>query len=128
MRMAGLTIYVSIVLALALRVLVPTGWMPAPSGGFALIPCVAVQAPPEAHHGGHHAGHEKQPQEQDRDVSNDCAFAPLLAGSAVPASLAAKVAPPFTSRVRIDRRIENAALPTGPPSPPPPSTGPPTLA
>jgi hypothetical protein len=113
--------------ALFLRVLVPTGWMPAAQGGaFAIQPCPATAPAPVMHemkdHGGAHHGPSHQSQH-----SGDCSFSPMQASAVpidhvplIPASLLA--AEPSTN---------DAASPlfaTGPPAPPPPARGPPAAS
>lgn len=111
--------------ALALRMLVPVGWMPAPSGGaFALEPCPAAGEAPVISMAAHH--HESHHQSHKAGHDGECAFSPLtvaFAGYDVPLAL-------------LPIQLDGAAapgvavapfFPTGPPAPPPPSTGPPAL-
>lgn len=121
MRRPHLPLLVLLSAALFLRALVPAGWMPAPSQGvFAIEPCPAADDVFVGHSATHH-GHHKA------EHGGDCAFAPLQAGFAsldlAPALLA--VAP---TRFAPPAQPLTAAFPTGPPAPPPPATGPPTIA
>jgi hypothetical protein len=124
-RRRRLPLLLTLVCALFLRVLVPTGWMPASSGAFSIELCPGAEAVPMAMpmHGkstGDHNPHKDQ-------HSGDCAFSPFHAGfasaqehAAITAPVeAASAAPPFPS---------SSAMATGPPALPPPSTGPPALA
>jgi hypothetical protein len=85
--------------ALAVRLLVPAGWMPVAvaTGGITLIPCVSAPAPkpavvhhPPAHgHGSdkssqHHGTDERDGPEQHDMPSGECAFAPLSTAFAIP--------------------------------------------
>jgi len=114
--------------ALFLRLLVPAGWMPAPSrGAFAIEPCPAA-APAasvraEAHH--HHGGPDHQSHGSSHD--GDCAFAPLSAGIAS-LDLAPLAAAPVLIAQPQATPLAAPPLKTGPPALPPPATGPPALA
>ena len=113
-----------IAFALALRMWVPAGWMPAPGAhNFAIMPCPAAEPAPMAHMGhGSHGGHQ---QSHGKDMG-DC-FAPLLAGVAVPDSPIALPAP-TAAPVSVQAPVAPDTLARGPPAPPPPSTGPPAIA
>lgn len=114
---------VMLTLALFLRVWVPAGWMPSASGGaFAIEPCAAV-APMKmaksdaAHHGpSHKAQHD-----------GDCSFAPHHSGTTSAAPAPAMLAPAAIA-APLFRHVAATFFATGPPAPPPPSTGPPELA
>lgn len=109
--------------ALFLRLSVPDGWMPAPTGGpFAIEPCPAA-APMTMPMGGtsdhgssHKGGHD-----------GECAFAPFQTGI----DLAAATPPlhvPQAAPEAQPERIRLQSLTGGSPAPPPPATGPPALA
>lgn len=105
--------------ALFLRLWVPAGWMPAANGAaFAIQPCAAAPAMPMAHHG--------SPAHKDAH-DGDCAFAPHHGGIA---QLSVPPAPPMVAAHSAPPPQAGLLVPfaTGPPSLPPPSTGPPALA
>jgi hypothetical protein len=109
--------------ALFLRLWVPTGWMPAASGGaFAIEPCAAAAPLPMAHMNAAHHGSSHNGQH-----GGDCAFAPHHASVAQPA-----IAPPLLAPMRaaapLAKQFATHTFATGPPAPPPPATGPPALA
>jgi hypothetical protein len=112
-------ILLALVAALFLRALVPTGWMPTPTGGpFAIQPCPAADltAP---------AGHQHHRSNGQHD--GDCAFAPLLARFVPAADAPAIEAPALAASARFQLFL-SATFPTGLPAPPPPARGPPALA
>ena len=126
------SLIVAAVLALMLRALVPTGWMPVPTGGggLGLAPCQAwspAPAPAPAAHG-HHAAPE-QPRHDDHQNKPDqpCAFAGLslswtgdLPGFDPPSPPQSILAEPSTAPESAVARTLAA--------PPPPPTGPPAFA
>jgi len=113
------SILLALVAALFLRALVPTGWMPAATGGpFAIQPCPAADLTAPAGHQHH------KPNGQHE---SDCAFSPLVAGFVPPAVVPA-IEPPAGAASGSFQHFLEAAFPTGPPAPPPPATGPPLLA
>jgi hypothetical protein len=110
-------------LALAVRVLVPAGWMPAAKGGFAITVCTGS----EMQSGWIDAEGKLHKQAPDQGGGEHCAFAglgaPMLAGD-VPAPLMLPVRggdAPATQLARI-------AIGQGLAAPPPPATGPPATA
>jgi hypothetical protein len=112
-------ILLALVAALFLRALVPTGWMPTPTGGpFAIQPCPAADLTAAA-------GHQHHRSNGQHD--GDCAFAPLLAGF-VPAADVPAIEPPAAASSAPFQHSLTATFPTGPPAAPPPATGPPALA
>jgi hypothetical protein len=124
-----LPILLALACALFLRALVPAGWMPAAVGGpFAIEPCPAVAPQPMVHMGGHHgvmpANHGSSHKEHQ---GGDACFSALLVGFAPldgPAILPSRsIVTPAPVRFSA-----TPFLATGPPAPPPPSTGPPVLA
>jgi hypothetical protein len=115
----------AIACALALRVVVPSGWMPATNaqGVVVLVPCPGAE-PVKMAHSRHHSKSEKQGHEGK--AAQDCSFAPFQASVDVaeaadllPSSIVVRVAPV--------KRVGFSYLATGPPAPPPPATGPPAL-
>ena len=109
--------------ALFLRVLVPAGWMPAPqNGAFAIELCNAA-APAQAI--GHAGKAHHDPKSKGH--GGECAFAPLQAGFA--AAPAAPILPaPAAAPASLPQQFTASVSARGPPAPPPPATGPPTLA
>lgn len=119
-----LPVLLALACALFLRVLVPAGWMPAPSSGaFAIEPCPAADAASMAMSADNY-GHKNSGKDQH---SSDCAFAPFHAGLAH-ASEPASLASPALATAATYRADWPPFLATGPPALPPPSTGPPALA
>lgn len=128
-RQPRLPILLTLVCALFLRVLVPAGWMPAPNGGaFAIEPCPAASPQPmvgmTSDHGGMPLDHGSSHKEHQ---GGDACFSALLIGFAPvdqPTLLSAHaiIAEPPAGF------FAAPAFKTGPPAPPPPSTGPPALA
>ena len=119
-------------LALMLRALVPTGWMPvaAEGGGIGLAPCQAWSsepAPAPAAHG-HHAAPD-QPRHDDHRNKPDqpCAFAGLSLSwtgdlpsfELAPPPRVIGAQPPTAPERAVARRLA---------APPPPPTGPPAFA
>lgn len=112
--------------ALALRMLVPVGWMPAAGGGaFAIEPCPSLDAPPMMSMAGHRhdTGHHSHPAHHD----GDCAFAPMMSAFAATDPAAMPVAPGLAAASTHDLPAE-LFFATGPPALPPPATGPPATA
>lgn len=115
---------IALTCALFLRVWVPAGWMPAPTGGaFAIEPCAAAAPAPMAmvgkvlhHDSSHKAQHD-----------GDCAFSPLHAGLAS-ATHAPIITGPTLGATALPDHSPAPYLATGPPAPPPPATGPPAIA
>ena len=122
-------------LAFFVRILVPTGWMPA-QGEVGFVPCPAaalVAAQADAHRGhGDHAEHRKPakaaaPSSDQHGDKKGCDFAPLgLAMASPPPAAAIPEAHPL-------RDINPATSPRvfvgqGLAAPPPPATGPPRLS
>lgn len=124
-RRTRLPLLLALFVALSLRVLVPTGWMPAQGeGAFAITPCpasddVAMLASGHSMAGHHDAAHKEH-------SGSDCSFSPHHGGFAG-VDEARFLAAPFAARAR-PRALTAAPLTsTGPPALPPPSTGPPAL-
>jgi hypothetical protein len=111
-------------LALALKLLVPQGWMPGP-GGLVLCPdALPLAAGPVVHAGMHDDGH-KAPRHALPD--HPCAFAGLgLAATPVPSAVAV-VAPVARERPPVPI-VHQVAVGRGLAAPPPPATGPPVFA
>lgn len=118
------------VLALALRIAVPSGWMPVlgADGAIVLAPCpAAAPVKPDGHEGHHASPSDKDDPAHSDGNSGDCAFAPLAAGVDLwdaPQPALWRVASEPQTRLRARTAFE----PRGPPAPPPPATGPPLTA
>jgi hypothetical protein len=116
--------------AMALRMLVPEGWMPVSDGhGFRITMCtgsgpmdMTMAMPGMAMHQGK-AGHAPQQPMQD----HPCTFAHLGLALAEP-TLPALAPPPAEAAEAIVARPFAVAIGHGLAAPPPPSTGPPLLA
>lgn len=111
-------------LALFVRALVPTGWMPvATAQGMAFTLCPSQDAPPAAmaaHHGGAEHGKAMLPD-------HPCAFAGLgLSADVPPPILAVPLAPVLPDFVAPP--VLGVGVGRGLAAPPPPATGPPTFA
>lgn len=108
-------------LALAVRLLVPAGWMPAQGQGFAITLCTgagAVEAWVDAD-----GKLGKRPAAPDSGNGKHCAFAGL--GAPLPGPMAEPAAP-FAPAVTISPPPAlTAAVGRGLAAPPPPATGPP---
>lgn len=110
---------VVLALALALKLLVPQGWMPGP-GGLVLCP----EATPTAHAGIHGGGKEK-PGHALPD--HPCAFAGLgLAAAPVLPVFTVASPPVILAGITPSRYV--VAIGRGLAAPPPPATGPPPFA
>lgn len=121
-RRAHFPILALLAAALFLRALVPAGWMPAPDHGvFAVEPCPAADPATMAgmadHHGSSHKDHQ----------GDDACFSALLIGFA-PTDATPTIVSASTMAETPLAHPAIAALPTGPPAPPPPATGPPQIA
>jgi hypothetical protein len=122
-------------LALLLRALVPTGWMPAAAagGGVALVPCTGLTpAPaPTTMHGGHHVvgvdqhhNHSAPQPDHDGKGTQLCAFSGLAfawTGADQP-----WIALPTAFEAPTPAVLQSRSAPRPSASPPPPSTGPPS--
>lgn len=107
--------------ALALRAWVPAGWMPAANNGaFAIELCPAAAPAMPMSHAGHHGSHKDQ-------HDGDCSFAPHHSGVTEVASAAPLLAPMLAASA-LPEHFSAPRFGTGPPSPPPPATGPPAIA
>jgi hypothetical protein len=113
--------------ALLLRVVIPTGWMPAHGAdGVTRITLCTGMGAVEAWVDADGAIHDKKPHEKS-SADQPCAFTGLaMAGdlpaiAALPAALAPSIAAPPAARSR-------ASIGHGLAAPPPPSTGPPAFA
>lgn len=116
------------VLALSLRILIPSGWMPA-ADRFGLIPCLgtAPGATTLAKTMAHHATPHRQGHEKGDQGDKPCAFIGFACALAEPDALASAVALPVLQSAPLA-----VAAPTtvgaGLAAPPPPPTGPPATA
>lgn len=127
MRRPHFPILALLAAALFLRALVPAGWMPAPAHGvFAIEPCPSADPQPmvmEGHgartgdHGGAHKDH----------LGGDACFSSLQIGFAAVDQPSIQLAPPVAGAPATDASPVTLRA-TGPPAPPPPSTGPPAIA
>ncbi len=110
--------------ALVVRALVPTGWMPvATAQGVRLALCPGQDVTPPAMAGMHH-GHERDGKQPPPD--HPCAFAGLgLAADTAPPFVipsAAPVAPPLVAAHPLAVTVGRGLA-----APPPPATGPPAF-
>lgn len=127
-RQPGLPLLVAIACALFLKALVPVGWMPtATDGAFGIEPCPSVTPLAKMVHVGADHGSKHQDPSHKKGSSSECGFAPLSSGFTVVDAVLAPFAPAMT-RVELAQPSPAPFFATGPPSPPPPSTGPPALA
>jgi hypothetical protein len=110
--------------ALALRILVPAGWMPAAEGGLRIVPCIAApQAQVASDH--HSGGHGEAPAPAAKD-DGPCSFFGLSAPFAAPADpFAALLMPPLAAAAS-GIALLSVQIGRGLAAPPPPSTGPPS--
>jgi hypothetical protein len=114
--------------ALALRMLVPQGWMPVSDAhGFRITMCsgtgpmdMTIAMPGMTMHG--KADHAPQQPMQE----HPCTFAHLGMALAEPPSLTLPL-PPFAQAEALALKTPAVAIGRGLAAPPPPSTGPPTL-
>ncbi len=114
-----------IVLALAMRVLVPSGWMPSAERGFALTICTGMDTQTVWMDKSGKL-HKEDPAKGKSVEHSPCAFA----GAAAPADLAiATLAAASVSLVSIEAPMVAQAVSVGHglAAPPPPSIGPPVL-
>lgn len=103
-------------LAIALRLLVPQGWMPAPGGGLMICGGQTVMA----HAAGHH-----MPVKPVED--HGCPFAALGLAATPPMPIAGAVVPPVATATA-PAPVAAVAVGHGLAAPPPPATGPPAFA
>jgi hypothetical protein len=110
-----------IALALAVRAMIPAGWMPAASGGFAVTLCTGGMVS-TAWVDGEGRIHKEKPGESNS--TEHCAFAGMaqaMLGGDVPV-----VALPVATAIAEPRsRLSAVSIGRGLAAPPPPSTGPP---
>jgi hypothetical protein len=128
-----------LLLALMLRIAVPSGWMLSPDGALAIVPCPASAPAPAAHPGHHamaghgaamtHAGGHDGPARHDpaTHASQACPYAALSAPMLPPeppvAVGAESQAIPATAPARAEAPPVAALA-----APPPPARGPPALS
>lgn len=109
-------------LVLALRLVVPQGWMLDSDGpGLSITPCSGV-APAEPHAMQGHAHHHHAPM-----PDHPCAFAGVAMAAALDAA-PALAAPTALARANAPQPLGTIAIGRGLAAPPPPQTGPPALA
>ena len=112
-------------LALLVRALVPTGWMPvATADGFGIVLCAGQAPVPHAMAGMHHgSGKQDGPAVPD----HPCAFAGLgLAADTAPPPLVLPMRPVAVVAAAVPVLV--VAVGQGLAAPPPPATGPPPFA
>jgi len=125
-RAQRLSLLLTLFCALFLRVAVPVRWMPEPqAGAFAIVPCPAADAQPMAMPTGSHSAGDHAPHKDQH--SGDCSFSPFHAGFTSAAALA-PIPPAVVNAANPRAHVSLPVRATGPPAPPPPSTGPPVLA
>ena len=107
-------------LALAIRLLVPQGWMPNGAGGVMMCSGSAPVAMASAMHGG-----QEMPAGHGQD--HPCPFAALGLAAAPPAAVA-PVLPPAAVTATGRSAAHAIAVGRGLAAPPPPATGPPAFA
>ena len=119
MQASGLAL---LLLVLALRLMVPPGWMPAGNSGFSIAPCggLAAAAPSRGHH-----GHGEAPAPAPATADHACAFSGLGAPMAPPPDVAVDLLPTADLASTLIVRTVDMAVRRGLAAPPPPSTGPP---
>jgi hypothetical protein len=117
---------VLLVAALAVRALVPAGWMPGttPAGAATLVLCTGTGPMTVAMPGMHH-GKADDPAKPAPE--HPCAFAGLALAWA-PAELPPAIVPPAFAAFVAPREQGGIAIGRGLAAPPPPPTGPPLLA
>ena len=108
---------VLLILALALRLLAPEGWMPAADGGLML--CPGASAPMAM--GGHYGSRDHPAQAAD----HPCAFGQVATAAPPPAPVAWFPPPPGPITAIIQRVA--VTIGRGLAAPPPPATGPPAF-
>ena len=115
---------IPLLLSITLRILVPTGWMPA-GDGLHIRPCAVATAPVLEHHSapGRHGGTLPV-----RSHGDSCAFTSFAVPLLPPAAAWIVYAPiPATSWITAGISL-NLAANRGLAAPPPPQTGPPLAA
>ena len=115
-----------VALALALRVLVPAGWMPATGQGFALTLCTGT-GPATAWVDGRGEVHRGSPS-APREADHPCAFAGIATPALLPALLPLALALPVPAAPAWVPVARVATIGHGLAAPPPPPTGPPLHA
>ena len=115
--------------ALAVRAIVPTGWMPTGERAFAITICAGIETQTVwmDRSGAIHQTDPSKPEHQDEAAKEGCAFA----GLTLP-MLAAPLAFDFEAGGHADAVLLSLpyeiAIGRGLAAPPPPSTGPPVLS
>ena len=116
-----------IALALFLRILIPSGWMPA-ADRLGLVPCLGTaRAVPMAHIGmAHHATSRHAPHNEGDKSDKPCAFAALACSLAEPSGPSVARVMPTVAPMVLAASAAAAPIGAGLAAPPPPPTGPPT--
>lgn len=112
-----------IALALTVRAMIPAGWMPATSGGFAVTLCTGGMVS-TAWVDGEGRIHKEKPGESN--TTEHCAFAGM-AQAVLGSDLPAVVAPVAAAIADTRSRLSAVSIGKGLAAPPPPSTGPPAI-
>lgn len=139
-RRLGAPLLALLAFAFLLRIIVPTGWMPA-HGTVGIMPCPSAAPVPAqvAQHGtGDHAGmhamhpggagHEQgAPAPDDHGDKKGCDFAPLGLAWSTPSAAAFDFIP-LPAQPLLARALSPVRIGQGLAAPPPPATGPPLHA
>ena len=115
-----------IVLALAVRMVVPAGWMPTFADGRATITLCTSAGMVEAWVDADGKIHKESPAKKGAG-DQPCAFAGLGAPADSPAFEIASLALPFAPQLIHNNKATAVAIGLGLAAPPPPATAPPTL-
>ncbi|WP_253717525.1 hypothetical protein [Sphingomonas sp. AP4-R1] len=115
-------------LALILRILIPSGWMPA-ADRIGLMPCFgtvsAGHAAAAMDHAGHHAAHRRGDHPDDGKSDRPCAFAGFACALAEPDVVSGPPLVPLAAPILLGGVAAAARIGAGLAAPPPPPTGPP---
>ena len=115
-----------VVLALAVRMVLPAGWMPLVSNGQATITLCTGAGMVEAWVDADGKLHKEAPVKKHVG-DQPCAFAGVGAATDVPAFANVSLALPFIAQPALAFAFNNVAIGLGLAAPPPPAIGPPSL-
>lgn len=115
-----------VVLALGVRMIIPTGWMPIFADGRATITLCTSAGMVEAWVDADGKIHKESPAKKSAG-DQPCAFAGLSASADAPVLDVASHALPFTSQLVNNIKTNSVAVGLGLAAPPPPATAPPAL-
>jgi hypothetical protein len=115
-----------VVLALAMRMVMPAGWMPSFADGRATITLCTSAGMVEAWVDADGKIHKEHPAKKGVG-DQPCAFAGLGAAAEAPAFAVASLALPFAAQRPLDNKATAVAIGLGLAAPPPPATAPPAL-